>query len=355
MSVYKPFITSDVVVSPFEVNKSFTFKGTASFSQPNVSIDRFIGQNINSTLWVSGSNPTGLISTQNKELVYRSIRELYYTNYLKSPSGSIASTASFEPTEYVPDLATAIELDNAEISVIRYPSSRYNVVFGERDTTNYYNYLSSTLTQNRLFPTESNSNIGVISIPSNLFGEYLKPSTFTLECTYGTITDDSNGNLLLSSSTYFTSSYHVGNIIYEHGIAVINEKTLRDLGGYGFVSYGIPNPPEPVGIYGGLFGTLFETDNITCSFESTVTIYESQYKCTLRQNEFNFSQNPTIISGSSLDSTLYDFATGSYFTPYVTTVGMYNNAKELVAVAKLAQPLPISQVTDTSILVNLDL
>jgi len=73
------------------------------------------------------------------------------------------------------------------------------------------------------------------------------------------------------------------------------------------------------------------------------------------QNEFNFSQNPTIISGSSLDSTLYDFATGSYFTPYVTTVGMYNNAKQLIAVGKLAQPLPISQVTDTSILVNLDL
>ena len=34
---------------------------------------------------------------------------------------------------------------------------------------------------------------------------------------------------------------------------------------------------------------------------------------------------------------------------------MYNNAKQLIAVGKLAQPLPISQVTDTSILVNLDL
>ena len=68
-----------------------------------------------------------------------------------------------------------------------------------------------------------------------------------------------------------------------------------------------------------------------------------------------FSQNPTIISGSSNSGIIYDFATGSYFTPYVTTIGMYNNAKELVAVGKLAQPLPISQVTDTSIIVNLDL
>ena len=94
--------------------------------------------------------------------------------------------------------------------------------------------------------------------------------------------------------------------------------------------------------------------NVTCSFESTMTIYESQYKCTLLENEFNFSQNPSIISGSSNSGTLLDFATGSYFEPYITTVGLYNNAKELVAIGKLAQPLQSSDVTDTTILVNLD-
>ena len=90
-------------------------------------------------------------------------------------------------------------------------------------------------------------------------------------------------------------------------------------------------------------------------FQSTVTIYESQYKCTLRQNEFNFSQNPTLISGSLNSGIIYDFATDSYFTPYITTVGLYNNNYELIAVAKLSQPLPTSAVTDTTILVNLDL
>jgi hypothetical protein len=80
----------------------------------------------------------------------------------------------------------------------------------------------------------------------------------------------------------------------------------------------------------------------------------------LDPNEFLFTQNPTIISGSkscpeNITSTLYDFATGSYFTPYVTTVGLYNNDKELVAVGKLAQPLDMSDTTDTTILVNLDL
>jgi len=49
-----------------------------------------------------------------------------------------------------------------------------------------------------------------------------------------------------------------------------------------------------------------------------------------------------------------NFATASYFDPYVTTVGLYNNNQELLAVGKMAQPLPTSKTTDTTILVNID-
>jgi hypothetical protein len=76
--------------------------------------------------------------------------------------------------------------------------------------------------------------------------------------------------------------------------------------------------------------------------------------------------NPSLISGSNFTNPLlsssslnrsgqmYDFATGSSFAPYVTTVGLYNENQELLAVAKLSQPLPTSRTTDTSILINLD-
>ena len=50
----------------------------------------------------------------------------------------------------------------------------------------------------------------------------------------------------------------------------------------------------------------------------------------------------------------YDFATGSYFSPYVTTIGLYNESYQLVAVGKLAQPIPISLYTDTTFVVNYD-
>ena len=110
---------------------------------------------------------------------------------------------------------------------------------------------------------------------------------------------------------------------------------------------------------------ILTSSNITCSFSSSYKIYETQYKCTMRENEFNFSQNPSLSSGSTLISSsmgtfftpgqyLTDNVTGSYFSPYVTTVGLYDEAQNLLAVGKLAQPLPTSPTTDTTILINID-
>jgi hypothetical protein len=143
---------------------------------------------------------------------------------------------------------------------------------------------------------------------------------------------------------------HQVHLIYTHGIATFTYLTDNQPPapeGYGTSSYG-------VGIYGGgLSLEDFLSTNATCSFSSSLTIYETQYKATIRENEFNFSQNPSIIS-SSLDGTIYNFATSSYFAPYVTTVGLYDDAQNLLAVGKLSQPLPTSRTTDTTIFINID-
>lgn len=301
MSVYKPFTTSDVVVTPFKVNKSFTFTGASEFTASNVGIDRFIGKNIQSTLFVSGSNPTGQISTQNQELIYDSIKQLYYSNFLYGQDGSPAILP---------------QTNNDGTITVQGGSGSYQPM--------YDNYLSNTLDANRYFPTSSNDTIGVISIPSNLFGESINPGTFTLSTLTNTITDDGEGSL-------YSASLKVGDIIYPHGVAIFTSSSLSDI------------------------NEIITGSNVTCSFQSTTTIYESQYKCTLRENEFNYTQNPTAISGSTNSGIVYDFLTGSYFEPYITTVGLYNNANQLVAVGKLAQPLQSSNTTDTTILVNLDL
>ena len=320
MSVYKSLTTSDVIVTPFKTNKSFSFEGSNSFTSLNTGIDRFIGTNLTSS-FISGSNPTGQIKIYNKQIIYNSIKQLYYSNFLRGEDGSTVLTSSVLPD--------GVRVGQAGVQPM------------------YENYLSNTLDANRLFPTASNDEIGVIAIPSNLFGEYIMPGTFRFEyngTSNGTIIDDGNGGL-------FQDGAKIGDIIYQHGIAIITSAGSSITGSvYGTALYG-------TGVYSTAnsndLNYLITNENVTCSFQSTITIYESQYKCTLNPNEFTYTQNPSSLSGSN--GVPYDFVTGSYFEPYITTVGLYNRANQLVAVGKLSQPLQSSNITDTTILVNLDL
>jgi len=151
------------------------------------------------------------------------------------------------------------------------------------------------------------------------------------------IRDNGEGNLY-AVDTLLTDP--VGIVVYTHGMIVLTDQALM---------------------------TNFTSSTATISFQSARTIYETQYKCTIRENEFNYSLNPSLISSSIFVNPLltsgsistlgqvYDFVTGSFFSPYITTVGLYNDNNELLAVAKLSQPLPTSRTTDMSILVNLDM
>ena len=88
------------------------------------------------------------------------------------------------------------------------------------------------------------------------------------------------------------------------------------------------------------------------SFKNRYTIYENEIVCTVDANDLNMSQNPTITTDTS--GSLRDFATSSNFMPYVTTVGLYNDNNELLLVGKLAQPMVMSDVTDTSFVIRYD-
>jgi hypothetical protein len=117
------------------------------------------------------------------------------------------------------------------------------------------------------------------------------------------------------------------------------------------------------------------------SFKNKYTVYEKTIKCTIKDYEYNTSTNPTLRSGSDQylyltgsewiestslpssytgsyyynpNSTLKSFATSSDFTPYVSTIGLYNDSNQLLAVAKLAQPLPLSTKTDTTFIIKFD-
>ena len=344
MSAYKQFLSQDVIITPFSLGKKFAYTGT-SITKNNVEIDFYSGIN-DTTRYYGGygailplhqSNTTGLLSTQYKSLIYNNIKQLYYTNYL--PEGD----AQFFP-----------------------PTASYFT--GSTNINHRYdNYLSSLSNESRFFPTASNSEISVISIPSKAYGNSIVPNSFAF--TYGKVTayDDGNGNLYSPFDTellnvYGTaqygidvygdpsiSRYNIGNIIYSHGIAIITSGSLT--GSARLISSSLTN----------------NLPSASIAFSSSIKVYENQYKCTVLENEFNFSLNPSSISGSNViysgsglvgytgnSQKVLDFVTGSTYSPYITTVGLYNNNQELMAVGKLAQPFRTSRTTDTNILINFD-
>lgn len=322
MSAYKQFLASDITVVPFEVNKGFSFKGN-ELTVSEVGIDRYLGLNTSSLFNPNTDPTTGQVSTQYQRLVYDSIKELYYSNYLSSSYGSPATTQSLVPG------------NNAE----------GNVYVGPTDSSGrYFNYNQSTLTFEKYFPTGADSTIGVLSVPSRLYGNYIQPGSFVWSGISGSIYDDGEGNLIYSSSGEIC-----GQIFYPHGLAIITSDSNPGLDGYGFATYGS-------GLYGVgdsvVVNAFVTSSNVTCSFSSSLTIYETQYKCTLRENEYTLTLNPSALSNSS--GSMYGFVTASYFSPYVTTVGLYNENQQLLAVGKLSQPLPTSPTTDTTILINID-
>ena len=71
-----------------------------------------------------------------------------------------------------------------------------------------------------------------------------------------------------------------------------------------------------------------------------------------RSSQFNYSQNPSFISGSTGEVLYNSFINNPQV--YITTVGLYNDASELLAVAKLSRPLLKDFTKEALIRVKLD-
>ena len=333
MSAFKQLNSQDIIVSPLEVNKNFTFSGSGLIND-DVGIDRFLGKSGN---YLVSQSLTGNITGQQipEVLVYNSIKQLYYANYISGSAGFVGASTSG--------------------SIVIGADESGNVMVGNKQSTNYYDYSQTTLWPNRFIVTASaetsSVEVGVVSIPSKLYGDYIQPESFILDVgNSGSIIDDGEGRLKFAPAGSSTYEYMNGNIIYDHGIITVFGETIDGdtINTLGFVT----------------------SSNVTMSFSSSIKIYETQYQITVFEDEYNYSLNPSIITGSQIPTQFsgsdinyvntasigkpLDFATSSYFSPYITSVGLYDNDFNLLAVGKLAKPLQSSLTTDTTILINID-
>jgi hypothetical protein len=163
-----------------------------------------------------------------------------------------------------------------------------------------------------------------------------------------------------SGTGYTTNSGSYGLFLPDVGTIILNASAL-DLS---FASGGIAlntrrnsnaadnNPSRLYSTGSGKIGIATGSYTSSFSLNSQETITSDFVFCRARNAEFNYTENPSFISGST-GAVLYDLFVNNP-TTYITTVGMYNDQNELLAVAKLSKPLKKDFTKEALIRVKLD-
>jgi len=340
---FKNFESGDILISSFKTHKTFTLSesdsGSGLYAVPIIKSTAANLYNFNTT---DADSKTISSSIFYKVPTYHSINSLYYRD-INQMNGYI-------------DLIRGVPTSSDAIL-----SYEYTHPFETNPTMKY--------TLRRPYTRQLHDTATVIGIPQKYYGEMINPNSVRITDNSTDITfilqDDGRGNLydVEYSSSYArrspdtnNSGSVVGNVFYGDGIVVIT-----DTGSYSAV------------------GTLEGSNGFTVKFDSTQTIYEREYVCKVGENEFQHTNNRSLKVGqsgsvvmgshawtSSLDyGTVFDefpydlvgYATSSYktefeigdkligeashsdFATYVTTIGLYNDKNELLAIGKTAKPI----------------
>ena len=319
---------------------------------------------ITSTLWSNGS-PT--------------LTEFYTSSVQAAGSSgnyylSVYQTAS--------NLSTAqVQFDIAYADSIGSGSALYNTLVPQNSYTKtiYGQYRSLILEDENAsftFGTGNNVTTGsffwVLSIERANYKQSLFPGSLNLQISGSggiiNLTDDSQDNPVsvflgstrvyqlisgsngtagsLSNSGYVANSGSYGLVFPDLGTILINPFA---------VSQSIKLFPSRSNNSNGLntqrlFNSIVLGDSFALNSQETIT---SDYVfIRARNSEFNYSENPSFISGSTGEVIYSNFIN----TPqvYITTVGMYNDSNDLLAVAKMSRPLLKDFTKEALVRVKLD-
>lgn len=162
------------------------------------------------------------------------------------------------------------------------------------------------------------------------------------------------GSALTSSVVDASGRVPAGLLYYQAGIAVVTASVFGSL----LTTPVSMSSTDPSGVDSFLSGTAISgnADGIrhrvqNISFNNTTELNSTIYFCRVNNTDFNYSSNPTYLSESKMV-----VKTNSQDLPvsYVSTVGLYSPDNELLAVAKLSEPLKKDPSTEFTIRVRLD-
>jgi hypothetical protein len=234
-------------------------------------------------------------------------------------------------------------------------------------------------------------DIWVLNIDRNRYKQSLMPGTFNLKLSGSagqiTITDNSNDTSVINyldcgrvftlvsgsfgrsvnqtltnaSGQGQTVSGSYGFFLPDIATIILNPSALALSFGQGGIginvdrsNYGATTPAASASYTSTNNTLMYQAISRSANFQlnSQETVSSDYIFVRINNAEYNYSTNPTFTSGSS-GAVLYDTMIYSPQT-FVTTVGLYNNNSELLAVAKMSQALVKDFTKEALIRVKLD-
>ena len=320
---------------------------------------------ITSTMWSTGV-PTLTTFFTSSVQVGSSAGNFYYSVY---QTGSTLSNAE-------------VQFDIAYADSLGSGSALYNnAVPGNSPTKTIYGQYRSLILEdensNFIFGKGNNvltgSNFWVINLERARYKQSIFPGSLNLKLSGSGIqslflTDDSLDNPVsqflgstrvyqlisgsngtagsLSNSGYVAGSGSYGLVFPDLGTILINPAA---------VSQSINLSPSRSNNSDGFNNTkLFTAISGGASFtlNSQETLTSDYVFVRARNSEFNYSENPSFIAGSTGEVIYDNFINAPQV--YLTTIGMYNDSNELIAVAKMSRPLLKDFTKEALVRVKLD-
>jgi hypothetical protein len=319
---------------------------------------------ITSTLWSTGI-PT--------------LTEFYTSSIQAAGSSGNYYLSVYQTSSTLP--SAQVQFDIAYADALGSGSALYNSAVPQNSYTKtiYGQYRSLILEDenaNFVFGTGNNivtgSNFWVISIERANYKQSLFPGSLNLKLSGSggiiNLTDNSRDTTVntfigasqvyqlisgsngtagnLSGSGYVANSGSYGLVFPQLGTIILNPAAL---------SQSITLSPSRSNNSDGLnnqrlFNSIVLGDSFTLNSQETIT---SDYVFVrARNSEFNYSENPSFISGSTGEVIYSNFINAPQV--YITTVGMYNDSNDLLAVAKMSRPLLKDFTKEALVRVKLD-
>lgn len=329
-----------------------------------------------STLWSDSSTTMTSFFTSSTSPTNNSYLPVYWRNPISYPSdasqfsisyGQVNGSGSAPINSLVPGLSPT-RITYGQFRTLVNGDENTNISFGTGNTNspdfyiiniNRANYKEKLFlgTFNLALSGSDGTNQSLIRLTNNS----VNVTTLTY-CDAGRVFDivsGSNGAATTSTITSgsnagYTVSGSYGKFLPDVGLILLNSRALAlsaSQGGIGLQPGTSNTNPTLLNTQGGLFNAINRASAIGFSLNSEETITSDYIFVRIKNNDFNYTTNPSMISGS-----------GEFYYPtlvnnpqtYITTVGLYNTNNELLAVAKLSKPLTKDFTKEALIRIKLD-